>query len=41
MDSRERTLLALSFQEPDRVPVNLWLSSGMWKKLETVRGIIR
>lgn len=33
MDSRERTLLALHFEEPDRVPVDLWLSQGFWKKL--------
>jgi len=33
MDSRERTLRTLSFEEPDRVPVDLWLSQGFWKKL--------
>ena len=37
MDSRERTFLALSFQEPDRVPIDLWLSGGLWHKLETSR----
>ena len=33
MDSRERTSLALHFEAPDRVPVDLWLSQGLWKKL--------
>ena len=33
MDSRERTFLALDFQEPDRVPIDFWVSSGMKKKL--------
>jgi len=33
MDSRERTFLALSFQEPDRLPVDLWMSSGFTKLL--------
>ena len=34
MDSRERTFLALEHQEPDRVPIDCWLSSGMKKKIE-------
>lgn len=33
MDSRERVSLALAFQEPDRVPVDLWLSGGLRAKL--------
>jgi len=32
MDSRERTLLALDFEEPDRVPIDLWVSSGFKDK---------
>ena len=31
MDSRERTFLALNFEEPDRVPIDLWISKGMEK----------
>ena len=34
MDSRERTFLALEHQEPDRVPIDCWLSVGMKKKIE-------
>ena len=33
MDSRERTFLALKHQEPDRVPIDCWLSSGMKQKI--------
>jgi len=33
MNSRERTFAALSFTEPDRAPVDCWLSSGMKTKL--------
>jgi uroporphyrinogen decarboxylase len=33
MDSRERTFLALNFEEPDRVPSDLWTSSGFERKL--------
>jgi uroporphyrinogen decarboxylase len=28
MDSRERTFLALGFEEPDRVPIDVWASEG-------------
>lgn len=35
MNSRERTFLALSFQEPDRVPIDLWMSEGFKRKLES------
>ena len=35
MDSRERTFLALEFQEPDRVPIDFWASRGF---VETLRG---
>ncbi|GAK60890.1 hypothetical protein U27_00788 [Candidatus Vecturithrix granuli] len=34
MDSRERTFLALEHQEPDRVPIDCWLSPGMKRKIE-------
>jgi len=33
VDSRERTLLALDHQEPDRVPVDCWLSRGTIGKI--------
>ena len=33
MDSRERTLRALSFEEPDRVPIDVWMSAGCKRKL--------
>ena len=33
MNSRERVLCALNHQVPDRVPVDLWLSSGFSRKL--------
>jgi uroporphyrinogen decarboxylase len=39
MDSRERIFLSLDFQQPDRVPIDLWLSGGMWAKLERERHI--
>ena len=39
MDSRERTFLALSFEEPDRVPADFWMSSGLERELETAKGI--
>ncbi|HEO71115.1 MAG TPA: hypothetical protein ENN80_07620, partial [Candidatus Hydrogenedentes bacterium] len=39
MDSRERTLRALDFEEPDRVPIDLWLSRGMKQKLLAERGM--
>ena len=38
MDSRERTFLALDFQEPDRVPIDFWMSSGFGRRLEAVMG---
>lgn len=38
MDSRERTFMSLNFEEPDRVPVDLWLSSGFVNKIETRLG---
>jgi uroporphyrinogen decarboxylase len=37
MNSRDRTLSALHHVEPDRVPFDLWLSSGMTLKLERAR----
>ena len=33
MNSRERTLRTLNFEEPDRVPIDLWMSGGFKKKL--------
>ena len=39
MDSRERTFLALDFAEPDRVPVDLWMSSGFKRKLQAALGV--
>ena len=33
MDSRERTFLALNHEEPDRVPIDFWASSGFKGKL--------
>ena len=39
MDSRERTFLALNHQEPDRVPVDFWASSGTKEKIESGLGI--
>ena len=39
MNSRERTLCALSLRQPDRVPVDLWISSGFRQKLERRLGI--
>jgi uroporphyrinogen decarboxylase len=35
MNSRERTFLALHFEEPDRVPVDFWMSEGFRRKLES------
>ncbi len=35
MNSRERTFLALDFEEPDRVPVDFWMSKGFRQKLES------
>jgi len=32
MDSRERTFRALNFEEPDRVPIDLWLSEGFKRR---------
>ena len=34
MNSRERVEVSLCFQQPDRVPVDLWVSSGFRDKLE-------
>ena len=39
MDSRERTFMALNFEEPDRVPVDFWMSSGFEAKLEAELGM--
>ncbi len=34
MTSRERVLCALNFREPDRVPIDFWVSRGLRHKLE-------
>jgi hypothetical protein len=34
VDSRERTFLSLSFQEPDRVPIDFWISRAARASLE-------
>jgi len=39
MDSRERLHLALSHEEPDRVPVDFWASSGFYRKVEALLGL--
>lgn len=39
MNSRERALCALSHAEPDRVPIDLWLSAGMARKVERGLGL--
>ncbi len=33
MDSRQRTFLALDFEQPDRVPIDFWMSAGFKNKL--------
>lgn len=35
MTSRERALRALNHEEPDRVPIDLWMSSGFKQKLSS------
>jgi len=35
MDSRERTFIALEHKEPDRVPIDCWISGGTKRKIET------
>ena len=35
MDSRERTFIALDHQEPDRVPLDCWVSKGTKHKINT------
>jgi len=39
MDSRERTFLALNLEEPDRVPIDLWMSGGFKNKLQAALGV--
>ena len=39
MDSRERTFMALNFEEPDRVPTDFWMSDGFKRKLEVALGV--
>ena len=41
MDSRERVMLALGFEEPDRVPVDFWGSRGFFELLGLERGVDR
>src|SRR5210317_1167415 len=35
MDSRERTFIALDHQEPDRVPLDCWVSKGTKHKINS------
>ena len=39
MDSRERTFLALDHQEPDRVPIDLWMSQGLKARMRAATGL--
>jgi uroporphyrinogen decarboxylase len=39
MNSRERTFRALDFEQPDRVPVDFWMSKGFKRKLESALGV--
>jgi len=39
MNSRERTFLALNFEEPDRVPIDFWASGGLKQKLESTLNV--
>lgn len=39
MDSRERVLLALHHQQPDRIPIDFWASRGFLAKLEAEAGL--
>ena len=41
MDSRERVLRALNFEEPDRVPVDFWGSRGFYELVARQCGIGR
>ncbi len=41
MDSRERTFLALAFQEPDRIPIDVWMSEGFTAALVKALGMSR
>ena len=41
MDSRERVLLSLSFQQPDRIPVDFWASAGFWRGWKNLRGMTK
>jgi len=38
MDSRERTFLALGHEEPDRVPLDVWMSAGFVARLRASTG---
>ncbi len=39
MDSRERVFRALNFEQPDRVPIDFWMSSGFKNKLLSYLGV--
>jgi uroporphyrinogen decarboxylase len=39
MDSRERVFLALGFQEPDRIPFDVWMSAGFSARLTEKLGV--
>ena len=39
MNSRERTFRALDFEEPDRIPIDFWMSGGFRRKLESALNV--
>jgi uroporphyrinogen decarboxylase len=39
MNSRERVFRALNFEEPDRVPIDLWISKGFEKTIQEKLGM--
>ncbi len=38
MDSRERVFTALNFEQPDRVPIDFWASTGFYEMLRRTTG---
>lgn len=41
MDSRERTFMTLNFEQGDRIPIDLWLSEGLGKKMGLITPMAR
>ena len=39
MNSRDRTFKALHFEEPDRVPIDFWVTTGFRRKLESALNV--